>query len=77
MPFKTDFDRRHHIPEQRHKVTNWSDYDAGLRQRGSSTVWFTEEAATALQSRQPDKALFSLVHRLLAPRQQAQAIRVL
>jgi hypothetical protein len=28
-------------------VTNWSDYDAALRQRGSLTVWFTDEAVAA------------------------------
>jgi len=28
-------------------VTNWPDYDAALRQRGSLTVWFTEEAIAA------------------------------
>jgi transposase len=28
-------------------VTNWAAYDAGLRQRGSLTVWFTAEAAAA------------------------------
>jgi hypothetical protein len=28
-------------------VTNWAEYDAGLRQRGSLTVWFTEEAVAA------------------------------
>jgi len=28
-------------------VTNWSEYDAALRQRGSLTVWFTEEAIAA------------------------------
>lgn len=44
MPFKLNQDRRHHIPRQRHKVTNWPTYEAGLRQRGSLTVWFTEEA---------------------------------
>src|SRR6185312_13284822 len=27
-----------------HKVTNWVEYDAGLRARGSLTVWFSEEA---------------------------------
>jgi hypothetical protein len=37
-------DRRHHIPKQRHQVTNWAEYDAALRQRGSLTVWFTEAA---------------------------------
>jgi Transposase DDE domain len=47
VPFKLNQDRRHHIPRQRHKVTNWPDYEAGLRQRGSLTVWFTEEAIAA------------------------------
>ncbi|MFC7557422.1 IS5 family transposase [Pseudoroseomonas wenyumeiae] len=47
MPFKTNSDRRHHIPKQRHKVTNWSEYNAGLRARGSLTPWFTEEAISA------------------------------
>jgi hypothetical protein len=40
-------DRRHHIPKQRHQVTNWAEYDAALRQRGSLTVWFTEAAIAA------------------------------
>ena len=44
MPFKANADRRHHIPKQRQKVTNWAEYDAGLRARGSLTVWFTAEA---------------------------------
>jgi hypothetical protein len=39
MPFKANHDWRHHIPRQRHKVTNWAEYDAGLRARGSLTVW--------------------------------------
>ena len=34
-------------PRQKHKVTNWPAYEAGLRQRGSLTVWFTEEAVEA------------------------------
>ncbi len=44
MPFKLHAHRRHHIPKQKHKVTNWREYDASLRQRGSLTVWFSEEA---------------------------------
>ena len=47
MPFKSHADRRHHIPKQRHRVTNWAEYDAGLRARGSLTVWFTPEAIEA------------------------------
>src|ERR1051325_532791 len=47
LPFKPNQDRRHRIPRQKHKVTNWPAYEAGLRQRGSLTVWFTEEAVDA------------------------------
>jgi Transposase DDE domain len=47
VPFKANADRRHHIPKQQDRVTNWSEYDAGLRQRGSLTVWFSEEAIAA------------------------------
>src|SRR3954463_9901798 len=47
MPFKANRDRRHHIPKQRHQVTNWATYDASLRARGSLTVWFTAEAMEA------------------------------
>jgi hypothetical protein len=44
LPFEANADRRHHIPRPRHKVTNWADYDAGLRARGSLPVWFSEAA---------------------------------
>src|SRR5215212_610280 len=47
VPFKLNQDRRHHIPRQQRKVTNRPAYDASLRQRGSLTVWFTEEAVDA------------------------------
>jgi len=47
LPFKLNQDRRHHIPKQKHQVMNWREYDASLRQRGSLTVWFTDEAIEA------------------------------
>ena len=47
LPFKANAARRHHIPKQRHRVTNWAEYEAALRQRGSLTVWFTDEAIAA------------------------------
>ena len=47
VPFKANADRRHHIPKQQDRVTNWPEYDAALRQRGSLTVWFSEEAIAA------------------------------
>src|SRR4051794_6595603 len=47
VPFKLNQDRRHQIPRQQRRVTNWPAYDASLRQRGSLTVWFTDEAVEA------------------------------
>jgi hypothetical protein len=47
VPFKANAARRHRIPKQRHRVTNWAEYDAALRQRGSLTVWFSDEAIAA------------------------------
>jgi hypothetical protein len=47
VPFKANADRRQRIPRQRHRVTNWSAYEAGLRARGSLTAWFTAEAIAA------------------------------
>src|SRR3954470_9130995 len=50
VPFKLNQDRRHHIAKQKRKVTNWREYDASLRQRGSLTVWFTDDAVQAWQA---------------------------
>jgi len=47
MPHKYNADRRHRIPKARYKVTNWRDYEAGLRKRGSLTIWFSEDAVEA------------------------------
>jgi hypothetical protein len=47
VPFKANAARRHRIPKQRRRVTNWATYDAGLRRRGSLTVWFTDAAIAA------------------------------
>jgi len=44
VPFKAKAVSRHHIPKQARRVTNWAAYDASLRQRGSLTVWFSEDA---------------------------------
>jgi hypothetical protein len=50
VPFKANAPRRHHIPKQRRRITNWREYDAALRQRGSLTVWFTEAAVAAWEA---------------------------
>ncbi|WP_027160336.1 IS5 family transposase [Methylobacter luteus] len=44
MPYKHNESRRHKIKKSRYQVTNWHDYNNGLRRRGDFTIWFTEEA---------------------------------
>ena len=39
--------QRHHIARPKRRVTNWAVYNEALRQRGSLTVWFTDEAVAA------------------------------
>ncbi len=39
MPHKHNTKGRHHIPKMRHVLTNWPQYEAGLRRRGSLTLW--------------------------------------
>ena len=43
MPNKHNATRRHHIPKMKYRVKNWAEYDAGLRRRGSLTLWVTAE----------------------------------
>lgn len=44
MPFKHNACRRHRIGKMQFKVTNWREYETGLRRRGSLTLWMTPEA---------------------------------
>lgn len=47
MPFKHHSAHRHQFPRAKYRVTNWAAYEASLRQRGSLTIWFSEEAIQA------------------------------
>ncbi|WP_429650065.1 IS5 family transposase [Skermanella aerolata] len=47
MPHKYNAARRHHIARPKRRVTNWSEYNEALRQRGSLTMWFTDAAIAA------------------------------
>jgi hypothetical protein len=47
MPFKHHAAHRHRFPRAKYRVTNWAAYEAGLRQRGSLTIWFREDAIQA------------------------------
>jgi len=53
MPHKHNDDRRHHIPKMKFKVENWAEYEAGLRQRGSLTLWIEDAALECWQTLGP------------------------
>ena len=44
MPHKFNADRRGKIPKQKYRVTNWTEYNEGLRQRGDLIVWISDDA---------------------------------
>ena len=44
MPHKHNAGKRHHISKAQFTVTNWPEYEAGLKRRGSLTLWLTPEA---------------------------------
>jgi hypothetical protein len=44
MPHKHNADRRHHIPKMSFKMQNGPEYEAGLRRRGSLTLWIEDTA---------------------------------
>ncbi len=50
MPHKHNADRRHHIPKMSFKVQNWPTYEAGLRRRGSLTLWIEDAALDCWQT---------------------------
>ena len=43
MPNQRNTERRHPIAKMKFRVTNWAEYDPGLRRRRSHTLWVTEE----------------------------------
>jgi hypothetical protein len=53
MPHKHNADRRHHIPKMSFKVRNWPAYEAGLRRRGSLTLWIEDAALECWQTNGP------------------------
>ena len=44
MPHKFNANRRAKISKQKHRVTNWAEYNEGLRRRGDLTVWISDVA---------------------------------
>ncbi len=44
MPHKLNHARRHKSEKAKYRVSNWADYEAGLRCRGDVTFWLSESA---------------------------------
>ncbi|QMM55136.1 transposase (plasmid) [Enterobacter sp. RHB15-C17] len=53
MPHKHNARKRHHIPKAKYTVTNWPQYEAGLKQRGSLTLWMTPETTELWKASAP------------------------
>jgi transposase len=53
MPHKHNAARCHHIPKMAFKVQNWPAYEAGLRRRGSLTLWIEDAALADWQTTGP------------------------
>jgi hypothetical protein len=66
MPYKFNETRRHKISTGKYRVTNWPEYDAALVQRGSLTIWATEEAITGWHTQATGKRGGQLVYSDLA-----------
>ena len=60
MPHKFNADRRDKIPKQKYRVTNWAEYNEGLRRRGDLTVWIILARSPVL----PDHFKYSWRHRI-------------
>jgi hypothetical protein len=50
MPFKYNAARRHRIPKQRWRVTNWPAYEPGLKRCGDLRFWLDEAALAGWQA---------------------------
>ncbi len=50
MPNKFNARSRHHIPKVRFRLTNWREYDAGLRRRGDVRFWIEDAALASWQA---------------------------
>jgi len=55
MPHKLKDPYRHKFNKAQYKLSNWSDYNNALKQRGNLTVWFTDEAMKLWYYKAPKK----------------------
>ncbi|MBU2645441.1 IS5 family transposase [bacterium] len=55
MPYKHNQDRRHKFEKARYNVKKWPEYDQALKNRGSLTIWLTDDAIKAWQTKNLQK----------------------
>lgn len=55
MPYKLKDAVRHKFAKKSYNVRDWKKYDENLRNRGSLTIWFSEEAIAAWNWVRPSK----------------------
>ena len=55
MPYKLKNPVRHKFSKKSYNVRDWKKYDENLKNRGSLTIWFSEEAIAAWNSVRPAK----------------------
>ena len=57
MPYKLRDDRRHKFEKVKFKITNWSQYNQALKDRGSMTLWLSPEIIKAWYPKKHKKKL--------------------
>jgi hypothetical protein len=54
MPYKLKDAVRHKFKKKNYNNRDWKTYEAGLRNQGDLTIWFSEDAIAAWNSPVPD-----------------------
>ena len=55
MPYMLKDSVRHKFTKKSYNVRDWAKYDEGLKNRGSLTIWFSEDAVAAWNHVKRDK----------------------
>ncbi|MCP4306674.1 MAG: IS5 family transposase [bacterium] len=70
MPHEFNHARRHKFEIAKYRVSNWRDYEAGLRRRGDVTLWISESAISGWVTSPGKRGIYSrlAIETSLAPR---------
>ena len=55
MPYTLKDSVRHKFTKKSYNVRDWAKYDEGLKNRGSLTIWFSEDAIAAWNHVRPER----------------------